>query len=240
MKNYKNYIFDLYGTLVDIRTDEASLSFWKKVTNELKKLKLDYDPKNLRKLYFYKVGLLLNNDPEKEIDIVDVFKSQFEENGVYCDRKIVEEFVIKFRKLSTIYLRKYSNADKLLTYLNDNDKNVYLLSNAQAVVTNYELKKLKLNHYFKRIYLSSDYGIKKPNKAFLDLLLNENKLDIKDTILVGNELNCDIKIANRCNMDSYYIKDRLSSKYIDRKTKPTYYMQGMNINKLLNEIKASI
>ena len=102
------------------------------------------------------------------------------------------------------------------------------------------MKELNLHHYFNKIYLSSDYGIKKPNKAFLEVLLNENKLDIKDTILIGNELNADIKIANRCNIDSYYIYDRLSSNYKDKKIKPTYKMEGMNMSKLLNEIKASI
>ena len=28
---YKNYIFDLYGTLVDINTDEWSAQLWKKM-----------------------------------------------------------------------------------------------------------------------------------------------------------------------------------------------------------------
>ena len=32
MKEYENYIFDLYGTLVDIHTDEWKTSFWKKVS----------------------------------------------------------------------------------------------------------------------------------------------------------------------------------------------------------------
>ena len=27
---YKNYLFDLYGTLVDIKTDEQSKKLWKK------------------------------------------------------------------------------------------------------------------------------------------------------------------------------------------------------------------
>ena len=31
-KMYKNYIFDLYGTLVDIRTDEGKNSLWKKMS----------------------------------------------------------------------------------------------------------------------------------------------------------------------------------------------------------------
>ena len=28
-RSYRNYIFDLYGTLVDIHTDESKPSFWK-------------------------------------------------------------------------------------------------------------------------------------------------------------------------------------------------------------------
>ena len=28
---YENYIFDLYGTLIDIRTDENKPEFWEKI-----------------------------------------------------------------------------------------------------------------------------------------------------------------------------------------------------------------
>ena len=35
MKTYENYLFDLYGTLVDIHTDEEAPSFWRNVSRLL-------------------------------------------------------------------------------------------------------------------------------------------------------------------------------------------------------------
>ena len=32
MRAYKNYLFDLYGTLVDIHTNEEAPSFWRSVS----------------------------------------------------------------------------------------------------------------------------------------------------------------------------------------------------------------
>ena len=31
MKQYRAYLFDLYGTLVDIHTDEGKAAFWKRL-----------------------------------------------------------------------------------------------------------------------------------------------------------------------------------------------------------------
>lgn len=35
MKQYQNFVFDLYGTLVDIRTDEEQPSFWRSCSRYL-------------------------------------------------------------------------------------------------------------------------------------------------------------------------------------------------------------
>ena len=51
MKQYKNYIFDFYGTLVDIKTDEESLVFWKKIAEVYSHFGADYTPKELKKTY---------------------------------------------------------------------------------------------------------------------------------------------------------------------------------------------
>ena len=34
---YENYIFDLYGTLVDIHTDEEKTELWEKLAQDLEK-----------------------------------------------------------------------------------------------------------------------------------------------------------------------------------------------------------
>ncbi len=49
---YKNYIFDLYGTLVDIHTDEEKPILWKKMAGYLKDhFDVEYTPNELRKAY---------------------------------------------------------------------------------------------------------------------------------------------------------------------------------------------
>ncbi len=49
---YDNYIFDLYGTLVDIHTDEESITFWRKIAGYVKReFGISFKPSELRKLY---------------------------------------------------------------------------------------------------------------------------------------------------------------------------------------------
>lgn len=48
---YKNYIFDLYGTLVDIHTDEESPLLWEKMAAFYSVYGADYKPAELRRTY---------------------------------------------------------------------------------------------------------------------------------------------------------------------------------------------
>ena len=47
----KNYIFDLYGTLVDIRTDETASSLWKSMAYLFSMMGALYTPDILRRRY---------------------------------------------------------------------------------------------------------------------------------------------------------------------------------------------
>ena len=48
---YKNYIFDLYGTLVDINTDENKSELWDKLSLFYSLKGAKYDAKELKNLY---------------------------------------------------------------------------------------------------------------------------------------------------------------------------------------------
>ena len=48
---YKNYIFDLYGTLIDIRTDEWAAQLWKKMAILYGYYGANYTYKELGKAY---------------------------------------------------------------------------------------------------------------------------------------------------------------------------------------------
>ena len=48
---YKNYIFDLYGTLIDIKTNENKPYLWQKVADFYRFHGADYTPQELKKEY---------------------------------------------------------------------------------------------------------------------------------------------------------------------------------------------
>ncbi len=48
---YQNYIFDLYGTLADIRTDEENPGLWEKMSEIYRALGADYGPRELRRAF---------------------------------------------------------------------------------------------------------------------------------------------------------------------------------------------
>ena len=49
---YKNYVFDLYGTLVDIKTDEEDMNAWSKLSLFYGYYDALYDPEELKERYF--------------------------------------------------------------------------------------------------------------------------------------------------------------------------------------------
>ena len=58
---YKNYIFDLYGTLIDIHTDENDMSLWEEMSKIYSCYGSDYEPDELQSRY-----LALVREEEKQ------------------------------------------------------------------------------------------------------------------------------------------------------------------------------
>lgn len=239
MKNYKYYIFDLYGTLVDIHTDEESLKNWKKFTDVLSKYKI-INPKKLKHDYFYFLNQLekqkSSHNHHIEIDIKDVFIEIFKNHNISFNDQIIKDIAYEFRKATRSHLRLYGNVITLLELLKKNNKKIYLLSNAQSLYTLPEIQELDIEKYFDDIFISSDIGYKKPDIIFIQSFIKKHKLNKEDCIFIGNDLHDDITSANITGIDSYYIENRLSS---NRKcnSNPTYYQKGTNILKIINKIK---
>ena len=70
----KSIMFDLYGTLIDIRTDEENDKFWKNVALNTMQYK-KFNPVTLKKEYLklcYKYSIV-----KEEIELLDVFKELY-------------------------------------------------------------------------------------------------------------------------------------------------------------------
>ena len=86
---YQNYIFDLYGTLVDIHTNEKKAYLWKKMSLFFGMKGAAYEPKELRMAYETKIKeqeaalkMECRGSHVPEIDIADVFRQLFEDQAV--------------------------------------------------------------------------------------------------------------------------------------------------------------
>ncbi len=242
MKEYENYIFDLYGTLVDIHTDEWKTSFWKKVASIFSCHGAVYDAAELKASYFSKVKELEEQKKEMgrhiEIDLKEVFEKLYRIKGVTADEKMLRDTMEGFRKFSLTHLRLYAGTRELLKMLKRNGKGVYLLSNAQEVFTMKELKDLGIADDFDDIFISSLVGYKKPDPCFFKALIDGHHLDVRECLMIGNDLYCDIKGAMDVSMDAYYIHSKLSPK--ERyDVKPTYLQEGMALKALKRKIERS-
>lgn len=196
----QNFVFDLYGTLVDIKTDETSLKFRKKITKYFARL-------NVSVGFFAEYQRLCAEQCKgryAEADLLSVFR------GICGDENAALRAARFFRKSSRSRLKLYKGARSLLKRLRSQGARLYLLSNAQACFTLPELEKLKLTEYFNGIELSSEFGEKKPSPAFFGHAIKKYSLDPAKTVYVGNDFNSDILGAKAAGLSAAYIKSNLS------------------------------
>ena len=223
---YKNYIFDLYATLVDIHTDQEPFDFWWRVAAIMDAYGSRYEPLEMKTRY----RQLIQDREERlarelgtsfpEIELGDVFKEMllsppaFRNDGIWGDpRKWSEEelarwcsaFAWSFRVTSRIKFRLYPDTIALLEGLKRGGKHVYLLSNAQSLFTRPELEELGLAQYFEDVFISSEYRMKKPEPRFMRELLVKHGLDPAESVMIGNEMRSDIAMAARCGVNAILV-----------------------------------
>ena len=216
---YENYIFDLYGTLVDIHTDEEDKKLWEALVAFYGKQGAIYTAEELKDDYHANVAKLLNIS--EEIRVEEVFQQLFTAKGVEASDALVFETCRFFRDTSTEYIKLYPWSLPILKKLKAEGKGIYLLSNAQRSFTEHELNTLGLTEYFDVIMISSDCGVKKPNLMFFKMLMKRCGLKAKECLFVGNDEICDIFGAKKAGMDTFYIHSNCSPEYTG-KVKATY------------------
>ncbi len=211
---YQNFIFDLYGTLVDTHTDESTDVFWSNCASWLRLEDISYTAKELCNAYCAEVAALEEKQKNlylyPEIDLEPVFAKLLHTKTILPDRAMIQNFATAFRSFSRSYLRLYPQIPAILDLLKKHDKKIYLLSNAQALFTLPEMDQLQLTSYFDSVYISSVCHCKKPDPAFMNRLLTEKSLSISESLMVGNDFYSDVAVADAVGMDSLYVHTNLS------------------------------
>ncbi len=231
MTDYRNYIFDLYGTLVDIHTNESKASLWKNMAGIYSMMGAAYTSSELKKQYknlaeeefdraLRRAGAKFGKEKfageETEILLDQVFGRLFLKKGIKANKGQITQTGIVFRSLSTEYIRLFDGVPELLSRLKTAGKKIYLLSNAQRMFTEPEMKMLGIYQCFDGILYSSDVGIKKPSFYFYDSLFQKYGLKKEESVMVGNEYRADILGADNYGIDSMYVFTPQSGKEPDK------------------------
>ncbi|WP_236691738.1 HAD family hydrolase [Bifidobacterium aesculapii] len=233
---YGTVCFDLYGTLVDIRTDETSDAAWDALREALAR---DCDvtfphaaalrerfttlaaPLRARAVATYgecadpdllPVYAALAAGASAASDAT-VYAATGDASGAAPDSALGREarhLAWAFRRASTSLLRLYPGAADTLSVLRRAGARVVLVSNAQSAYTCPELDLLGLTPLFDHIVISSEEGVRKPSPALYRIAMARAGAEASRMVMVGNDERSDIIGARAAGIDGIYMRTAIS------------------------------
>ena len=211
---YTDLIFDLYGTLVDIHTEENDL-VWDKTALYFGFYGAHYTTEELRSAFQAelrareaKAGQSYECFPD--IPFEQIMAALFRAKGTENADALGINAAQLFRISSIEYVKLYPHVLEGLALLRQKGFRLWLLSNAQRVFTAYELRHLGLGEQLDAIYISSDYRCRKPDSRFYQALIQEQGLSIDRCIMIGNDRHTDIAGAKALGMATLYMHTELT------------------------------
>ena len=212
---YTDLVFDLYGTLVDIHTEENDY-VWEHTAIYFGFYGAHYTGPELREAFRAAMsareaaaGQSYECFPDIPFELV--MAGLFRARGIEDNADALGINAAQlFRILSIEYLRLYPGVLEALAMLREKGFRLWLLSNAQQVFTAYELRHLGLGAQLDGIYLSSDYRCRKPDLRFYRALLEDQGLSPETCLMIGNDRHTDIAGARAAGMATLYMHTGLT------------------------------
>ena len=212
---YTDLIFDLYGTLVDIHTEENG-QVWEKTALYFGYYGACYTAETLEAAFTAQISARKAKAGQSyecfpDIPFHEVMADLFRAKGITENADVLGiQAAQLFRISSTEYIRLYPKVLESLALLRQKGYRLWLLSNAQEVFTRYELNHLGLLDAFDGIYISSVFGCRKPDVRFFRSLLEQQHLNPKHCLMIGNDRDTDIAGAKAAGLATFYIHTALT------------------------------
>ena len=207
---YTDLIFDLYGTLVDIRTEEDA-TVWEKTAFYFGFYGAEYTGESLQAAFQAAMAQRQAQAGEAyecfpDIPCETVFAQLFRDKGITEQADALGFHAAQLLRIASLrYIRLYPGVQEALAKLRSCGYRLWLLSNAQSAFTAYELRLVGLDKAFDGIYISSDYGYRKPDSRFFQALIREQGLDVYRCLMIGNDRLTDIAGAKAMGLDTLYL-----------------------------------
>jgi putative hydrolase of the HAD superfamily len=199
-------VFDLYGTLADVVTDEASSIRWQSLAAELRQSGVVVDEAgiDLHKRYEDLCATAAAAGRSGRM-LPWVFRQILLEAGADGSQDQVTSFARKFRHATTEKLALREYAPQLIAELKLCRIRIGLLSNTEAILTRFDLERLRLDGSFDAVVLSSEVGTEKPGTDIYGAALDRLGTGPEESIMVGDNWSTDIEGALLIGMRALYL-----------------------------------
>lgn len=209
-----DFIFDLYNTLIDIRTDEHCEAAWTPVIDYFR---LDVPWQTLMQKYDegWQVEFAELAKQKRyaypEGDLVRVFAHISDALGFGWSDALCAEAASCMRRASMVRFKLFDGTLELITKLRALGSRLYLLSNAQACITYDEIELSGLAGRFDGMLISSECGCRKPDPKYFGMLFDKYGLKKSDAVMIGDDKESDGKGAKAFGIKFIHCPDGAAS-----------------------------
>jgi putative hydrolase of the HAD superfamily len=239
----KGVIFDVNGTLTDIRTNEWHDDVYRVISNLLSYQGILLDPDVIR--YFYFQGIKEQRaacvDRYPEFDAIAIFREIIAQHSTDFTRSLSPAKIEQLPRLlaeahraaSRFRLELYPGVEQTVRQLHQNYR-LAVISDAQTAYAVPELNAVGLFGYFDPILVSGDLGYRKPDRRLFQRALTAMKMEPSELVFVGNDMYHDVYGAQRLGIRTVFFKSNQGLQEKDG-VKPDYIIY--NFPELLNAIR---
>jgi putative hydrolase of the HAD superfamily len=240
----KGILFDLYGTLIDIETDESLEEIYRGIAHYLTYQGVYVNRWEVRDRYdrIMKQQREESREEYPEIDIEVVWNTFLKQEGMKASRKrrsLSRILAQLYRGISRKRLRLYPGVERVLNRLQPRYR-MAVISDAQPSYALPEIKAVGLDGYFDPIMISADYGFRKPDSRLFANSLRLMNLAPAEAIYVGNDMYRDIYGASRLGIKSIFVDSNQGAKSYENVVPDYFARQFKDIIKGIEAITKSM
>ena len=212
----KGILFDLYGTLIDIETDESMEEIYRVIAHYLTYQGIYLHRGEVRDRYYQIMQQQKEERREEypEIEVESIWDTFLGQEGLDPGpprRKLARVLAQLYRAISRKRLQLYPDVKRVLDELRPHYR-MALVSDAQPCFALPEMKAVGLDGYFNPIILSGFYGFKKPDRRLVEMSLDIMKLVPDEVICVGNDMYRDIYGARQMGIKTIFFDSNQGAK----------------------------
>lgn len=224
----KGIIFDLYGTLIDIETDESMDEIYRAISHYLTYHGVYLHRAEVRERYYQimKQQREASGEEYAEIDVEAIWNEFLLQEGIRFGPtrgQLAKVLAQVYRAISRKRLQLYPGVKEVLNTLHAGYR-LAVVTDAQSCYALPEIRAVGLDGYFDPVIISSRSGFRKPDSRLFRKALDNMGVEPSEVICVGNDMFRDTYGATMLGIKTIFMDSNQGAKSFEN-VAPHYRIQ---------------